>query len=151
MAFEACNRCVKAHRTCYGFKDEGTLLFRHYQPAKLSTHIPSHSALEGAALDMFISDFVIKALDRAVSRGFLDGTQNVSKALDPSSPLVQSTKLVALASVARRQSPKELLEYVDVCYGELLRAYQRALVSSEDSDVSIETLYTAVLLRLYEV
>lgn len=127
------------------------LLFRHYQPAKLSTHIPSHSTLEGAALELFVSDFVIEAPDSTVSRGFLDGMQNVLKILDPSSPLVQSAKLVALANVATRQSHKELLEYVEVYHGELLRAYQQALAPSEGPDVSIETLYTAVLLGLYEV
>lgn len=151
MTVQACTRCIKAHRACSGFKDEGTLLFRHYQPAKLSLHVPSHSTFEGAALDMFISNFVIEASDRSVSRGFLDGMQNLLKTLDPSSPLVQSAKLVALTNEARRQSHKELLGYVEARYGELLQAYRRILSASGNSDVSIETLYTAVLLGLYEV
>lgn len=107
--------------------------------------------LEGTAVEMFISDFVVEASDRALSRGFLDGMQNILEALGPSSPLVQSAKLVALANVARKQGHKELLEYAEVCYGELLRTYQQTLLSSGESDVSIETLYTAVLLGLYEV
>jgi hypothetical protein len=123
MNIQACARCVRAHRACSWFKDEGTLLFRHYQPVTPSKSISCNSELEAAALDIFVSDFFIKASDRALSRDFDDGMQNVLKTLGPGNPLVLSAKLIALANVAKQHSHKKLLGYVETCYGGLLRNY----------------------------
>lgn len=127
------------------------LIFRHYQPPNPRVELLHyHSGPERSALDIFLSNFVIEASDRHVSRGFLDGIQNLLHSLHPSSPLVQSAELVALASVGKRQEREELLEYTQLRYGSLLKEYQEVLASSK-TGVSIEILYTAVCLGLYEV
>jgi hypothetical protein len=107
--------------------------------------------LEAASLDIFLRDFVVQATDRDVSRGFLDGMPSLLRRLrSPDSDLPTAAKLVALASVANKLKRKGLLDSTRRRYCLLIQRFNRSL-SLERGRISIESLYTAVLLGLYEV
>ncbi|KAI1379335.1 hypothetical protein F4677DRAFT_408647 [Hypoxylon crocopeplum] len=154
----ACKRCVKAHRTCPGYLDEGALIFRHFEPPKIAYTSPVRwwspdvpdTELEESAIDMFIAEFVVEPADRQKSRGFLDGMQILLNSVDPGSGLALAAKLVVLASIGNRTGRRSLLERMERQYVSLLRTYHKSL-SMEEDNVSIENLYTAVLLGLYEI
>ncbi|PON27729.1 hypothetical protein TGAM01_v203496 [Trichoderma gamsii] len=107
-------------------------------------------ALERLALDIFLTEFTTKAADRQASRGFLDGIQPLLKSDNPQSSLVCSAKTVALASIGIRLKRKSLIRKTERQYGDLLGNLHQSLYA-ETRCVSIETLYTAILLGLYEI
>lgn len=156
--YKACNRCLKSRRPCPGYKDEATLLFRHYGPSK-DTHlspIPWWSPevldeqLEEGALGIFITEFVVEASDRKRSRGFLDGMPALLASVDAASTLVSAAKLLALVSIANRTGREDLVKRAQRRYGILLKEYHDSL--SQGVKVrSLESLFTAVLLGIYEV
>lgn len=150
---KACNRCVKSRRVCPGYKDEATLLFRNYAPPKtaywVSTEL-SDETLEKQALDLFLAEFVVESRDREQSRGFLDGMQSLLAGVDPDSSLTSAAKAVVLASIGNRTGRQTLIDHAQREYGKLLQKFTQSL-SRDVEAVSIEILYTAVLLGIYEV
>jgi hypothetical protein len=155
---QACRRCTKSGKSCSGYEDESTLVFRHWSSSQAS-NAPSTSwwssetddeTLEKLSLGIFLTEFTTKASDRQASRGFLDGIQPLLQSDNPSSSLVCSAKLVALASIGIRLKRKSLIHKTERHYGDLLGNLHQSLYA-ETHCVSIESLYTAVLLGLYEV
>lgn len=106
--------------------------------------------LEEEALGIFVAEFVVQSVDPESSRGFLDGMQSLLRSVDPQSGLARAAKLVVLASIGNRTGRKSLVQRTERQYGILLREYHGSL-SIEADNVSIESLYTAVFLGLYEV
>ncbi|KAF7562647.1 hypothetical protein G7046_g1481 [Stylonectria norvegica] len=154
----ACNRCVKSRRVCPGYKDEATLLFRHYEPPRVTYKSPvcwwspevGDAKLEETALRIFVAEFVVESRDREHSRGFLDGMQTLLTSVDPESSLASAAKLVVLASIGNRTGRASLAKRTQLKYGQLLQKFTESL-SKEKGAVSIESLYTAVLLGIYEI
>ena len=70
--------------------------------------------------------------------------------VDPSDVLPRAAKILTLASIANRTRRKSLIARTTEEYGNLLRLYLESL-STETEYVSVENLYTAVLLGLYKV
>ena len=143
---------------CPGYKDEATLLFRHYEPPRVTYGSPvcwwvpevPDDKLEETALGIFLAEFVVESRNRQHSRGFLDGMQSLLPKVDPESSLAIAAKVLVLASVANRTGRESLAKRAQQQYGKLLQKFTQSL-SQEAAAVSIETLYTAVLLGIYEV
>ncbi|KAI2624308.1 hypothetical protein GGR54DRAFT_655075 [Hypoxylon sp. NC1633] len=141
-----------------GYLDEGTLIFRHYEPPRISYRSPIQwwspdvpdKELEESAIAIFIAEFVVEPADRRKSRGFLDGMQILLNSVDPNSGLAQAAKLVVLASIGNRTGRRSLVECAETQYVSLLRVYHTNLMMERDN-VSIENLYTAILLGFYEM
>jgi hypothetical protein len=105
---------------------------------------------EKSSLSIFIAEFVLQPVDRQLSRGFLDGMQLLLSGANPSPALASAAKILVLASIGNRMGRKSLISKTERQYVELLRTYHQSL-STETKYVSVENLYTAVLLGLYEV
>ncbi|KAM5354515.1 hypothetical protein ACJ41O_001162 [Fusarium nematophilum] len=153
----ACTRCLKSRRVCLGYKDESTLIFRHYEPTPRITYRSpiswwspevSDSQLEASALGIFTAEFVVESRDRRHSRGFLDGMQSLLGRVDAQSGLARAARALVLASVANRTGRESLREVARRQYGELLGWFGERL---REDGVSIESLYTAVLLGFFEI
>lgn len=97
-----------------------------------------------------MTEFTTKAADRQESRGFLDGIEPLLKSNGLECSLVCSAKIVALASIGIRLKRNSLIIKTEKHYGNLLRNLHQSLYA-ETQCVSIKTLYTAILLGLYEV
>lgn len=110
----------------------------------------SDNRLEEQALDLFLAEFVVESRDREQSRGFLDGMQSLLTRVNPDSSLASAAKAVLLASVGNRTGRKTLVDHAQREYGRLLHKFTHSLSGGAEV-VSIETVYTAVLLGLYEV
>lgn len=155
---QACRRCTKSGKSCSGYEDESTLLFRHWSSSQASNAVSTSfwssetddETLERLSLEIFLTEFTTKAADRQASRGFLDGMQPLLKSNSPQPSLVCSAKIVALASIGIRLNRKSLIRKTERHYGDLLGSLHQSLYA-ETPFVSIEALYTAVLLGLYEV
>lgn len=133
-------------------------MFRHWSGSQASNALSTSwwssetddEALERLSLDIFVTEFTTKAADQRASRGFLDRIQPLLKSDNLESSLVCSAKIVALASIGIRLKRKSLIIKTEKHYGSLLHNLHQSLYA-ETQCVSIETLYTAVLLGLYEV
>lgn len=106
--------------------------------------------LDQRALDIFLAEFVVESHDRKRSRGFLDGMQSLLANVSPDSSLRNAAKIVVLASIGNRTGRESLVKRAQVQYGQLLQDFTASL-SQGSVGVSIENLFTAVLLGLYEV
>ncbi|KAF5005706.1 hypothetical protein FDECE_7867 [Fusarium decemcellulare] len=135
--------------------DEAALLFRNYavpeqRPDSVSFSEAGDDEIESSAIDVFLSDFVVSAVDRRFSRGFMDGMPALIQGAGPLSTLVGAAGLVGLASVSNRINRPSLTLRMERRYCHILRAYHQSL-SEKDSPGSLESLYTAVLLGIYEI
>ncbi|EEU43445.1 uncharacterized protein NECHADRAFT_95012 [Fusarium vanettenii 77-13-4] len=153
----SCQRCLKSRRVCPGYKDDGLLVFRHYQPVdNLSTlqfdrwSPKTDVLLEEVALDIFLDSFVVPSHDRGQSRGFLDGMHSLLANANPACTLISAARVITLASIANRTRWHSLLETAQKRYGQLLMDFTVSL-SQEKAGVSFKYFLTAVLLGLYEV
>ncbi|ENH75378.1 Transcriptional regulatory protein moc3 [Fusarium oxysporum f. sp. cubense race 1] len=149
----ACLRCVKSRRRCPGYKDNTSLLFRHYQPSTppLERWHPSNDfILEVTALDIFLDSLVVQSRDRSHSRGFLDGMHYLFATSAPTSTLMRAARIVVLSSLANRYRRDSLMSLVRRQYGQVLVDYTTDL-SQQTASPSVEHFFTAVLLGLYEV
>ncbi|GKU05580.1 hypothetical protein FLAG1_08471 [Fusarium langsethiae] len=153
----ACLRCVKSRHPCPGYKDDSSLLFRHYSPRNqflyptLERWSPNADyMLEAAAADIFLDELVVRSLDRNQSRGFLDGMHATFAASAPKSTLMSAAKIVVLASLANRYRRQSLFNMVRKQYGQLLWDYMTSL-SLPSETLSPEQFFTSVLLGLYEL
>ncbi|KAF4999347.1 hypothetical protein FGRMN_2488 [Fusarium graminum] len=153
----ACLRCVKSRRPCPGYKDDTSLFFRHYAPANvvlvpsLERWTPSSDYLfETTAIDVFLSNVVVRSRDRSHSRGFLDGMHYIFTNSATNSTLMAAAKIVILGSIANRYRRESLSSSVRRQYGKLLVDYSTAL-SQETGSLSVEHFFTTVLLGLYEM
>ncbi|KAL7783171.1 hypothetical protein V8C43DRAFT_309702 [Trichoderma afarasin] len=151
-------RCKNTGKSCPGYKDEATLVFRHWSNQQASDTLPTlcwssetdDKTLEALSLCIFNSEFVVKTVNRRLSRGFLDGIQLLLKATYSTSVLACSAKILVLASIGNRLGRQSLLIKTDKDYGNLLRKFHQSL-SADMKYVSVENLYTAILLGLYEI
>ncbi|EWZ81506.1 hypothetical protein BFJ70_g5104 [Fusarium oxysporum] len=149
----ACLRCVKSRRRCPGYKDNTSLLFRHYQPSTppLERWHPSNDfILEATALDIFLDNLVVQSRDRSHSRGFLDGMHYLFATSAPMSTLMRAARIVVLSSLANRYRRDSLMSLVRRQYGQVLVDYTTDL-SQQTASPSVEHFFTAVLLGLYEL
>lgn len=76
--------------------------------------------------------------------------QHLLTTRDSSSQLVRSARLVALGLIGTRNHHQSLIDYTFKLYDALLNGYCESL-SLEMGPISIDSLFTAVLLGLYEV
>ena len=106
--------------------------------------------LERRAIDIFLAEFVVESHDRKRSRGFLDGMQFLLLKVQPDSALVSAAKIVVLASIGNRTERNSLRKRAQIQYGQLLQTFTKSL-SHKYEAVTIENLFTAVLLGFYEV
>ncbi|KAL7905812.1 hypothetical protein GGI35DRAFT_471337 [Trichoderma velutinum] len=151
-------RCSKTGKSCSGYKDEATLVFRHWSNQQASYALPTlwwspetdDKKLEELSLRIFNSEFVVETVDQRPSRGFLDGIQILLMTIDSTSVLACSAKILVLASIGNRLGRKSLLIKTDRDYGNLLRKFHQSL-SADMKYVSVESLFTAILLGLYEI
>lgn len=157
VGFEACLRCVRSRRQCPGYRDESSLLFRHYHPTDspvtptLERWLPNtDNMLEASAVDIFLDELVVRSLDPSHSRGFLDGMHDTFATSDPNSTLMSAAKVVVLSSLANRYRRDSLVSMVRKQYGQLLGQYVASL-SVPPGALSAEHFFTAVLLGIYEV
>ncbi|KAL6916590.1 hypothetical protein FSST1_008085 [Fusarium sambucinum] len=154
----ACLRCIKSRHQCPGYKDDSSLLFRHYSPRNSKLVTPTLERwlpnadymLEATAVDLFLDGLVVRSLDRNHSRGFLDGMHDTFAASAPKSTLMSAAKVVVLASLANRHRRQSLFSMVHKQYGQLLGDYVASLSLSSES-LSPEQFFTAVLLGIYEL
>ncbi|KAG8672692.1 hypothetical protein FPOAC1_005973 [Fusarium poae] len=153
----ACLRCVKSRQQCPGYKDDSSLLFRHYSPRNrlitptLERWLPNADyILEANAVDIFLDELVVRSLDQNHSRGFLDGMHGTFASSPPNSTLMSAAKVVVLASLANRYRRQSLFSMVRTQYGQLLGDYVASLSLSSES-LSPEQFFTAVLLGIYEL
>ena len=158
MGSKACLRCVRSRRPCPGYRDDSSLMFRHYSAANTPTDTPAlqrwtpntDHMLESTAVHIFLDELVVRTLDRSQSRGFLDGMHDTFAASAPDSMLMSAAKVAVLASLANRYRRDSLFSIVRKQYGQLLKEYVTSLsIPSESS--SVEQFFTAVLLGIYEV
>lgn len=75
--------------------------------------------------------------------------QHLLRVVSPESPLARAARLVVLASVGNRSNRPALVKRSENEYGDLLSLYHKSL--SSGGPVSVEDLYTAVLLGIFEV
>ncbi|UPK92701.1 hypothetical protein LCI18_003636 [Fusarium solani-melongenae] len=153
----SCQRCLKSRRVCPGYKDDGMLVFRHYQPVdnpsplQLDRWSPTTDVLlEEVALDIFLDGFVVQSQDRRQSRGFLDGMHSLLADAAPACTLISAVRVITLASIANRTRWHSLLETAQKQYGQLLIDFTTSL-SREQTRISSKDFLTAVLLGLYEL
>ncbi|CAK7198238.1 hypothetical protein SEUCBS139899_000897 [Sporothrix eucalyptigena] len=147
----SCTRCIKGRHACPGYKDEAEIIFRHWARPEVPVHVDVNDAeIETHALDIFMHEFVVEPADRALSRGFLDGMPALLSRAGPNSVLANAAKLMALACVANQQRRVALLSRLDNDYCLLLRRFHESL-AAEGDHVTLASLYTAVLLGLYEI
>ncbi|KLO94853.1 uncharacterized protein LW93_3539 [Fusarium fujikuroi] len=149
----ACLRCVKSRRQCPGYRDDTSLLFRHYQPTTppLERWHPSNDfILEATALDNFLDNLVVQSRDRSYSRGFLDGMHYLFATSAPTSTLMRAARIVVLSSLANRYRRDSLGSLVRRQYGQVLVDYNSDL-SRQTASPAVEHFFTAVLLGLYEL
>ncbi|RSM04923.1 hypothetical protein CDV31_009803 [Fusarium ambrosium] len=153
----ACKRCLKSRRVCPGYKDDGMLVFRHYQPLdypntlQLDKWSPTTDILlEEVALDIFLDSVVVQSHDRGQSRGFLDGMHSLLANAAPTCTLISAARVIVLASIANRTRRHSLLATAQRRYGQLLVDFTTSL-SRANSHISSGHFLTAVLLGLYEI
>ena len=107
-------------------------------------------SIQRKALEIFVAEFVLESPDRLQSRGFFDGMQLLLAAAPADSPLARAARLVVLACVGNRMGRCSLVSRSKTDYGVLLQVFQKRLARNT-AKLSIEDLYTAVLLGLFEV
>ncbi|KIW18641.1 hypothetical protein PV08_02930 [Exophiala spinifera] len=177
--YKVCNRCVKAKRTCGGYKDESDIIFRHHRrdlnawhdrtddhsahespfsgrriPPSTVAHYTTadwhDTALEREARELFLKDYSVVSSDRSLSRGYLDGLRQLLVYSGPSSELSRAVTVVSLASYGNKYQRPEICAEAKFLYFQLLQSFQKTISNVATSNV-VESLVTAVLLGLYEI
>ena len=105
---------------------------------------------EDLALEVFFHDYCLIPENRLLSSGYLEGLETFLFNAEPSSSLVQATKLVAFANIGSRFGRPALVQRARIMYSDMLHTFQM-LISNPASSSTAELLMTAVLLGLYEV
>lgn len=177
--YQVCNRCVKAKRTCRGYKDESDIIFRHHRRDlnAQSDHSDAHdandscpsrrkipssnvahyttadwhdAALEREARELFLKDYSVISSDRTLSRGYLDGLRQLLVYTGSSSEVSRAVTIVSLASYGNKHQRPEICAEAKFLYFQLLQSFQKTISNVATFNI-VESLVTAVLLGLYEV
>lgn len=177
--YQVCNRCVKAKRTCGGYKDESDIIFRHHRhdlyrdhsdtreaheiesehsrrknPLSKVAHYTSadwhDAALEREARELFLNDYSVISSDRSLSRGYLDGLRQLLVYTGSSSEVSRAVTIVSLASYGNKHHRPEICAEAKFLYFQLLQSFQKTISNVATFNI-VESLVTAVLLGLYEV
>lgn len=159
---------MKSKLVCPGYQDETDLNFRQYRepdsnrsnpqsttlPYEL--HIPSPTTfqenlhqrppddveIEQHALAAFVNDFCIVPKSKSLSRGYLDGLEDLLAR--PSLVLAKATNIAALASLGNKLDRPHLIRRAKTLYPDVLRTFQ-VTMSKLGSSNPAESLTTAVL------
>lgn len=173
-------RCVKAQRTCGGYEDGVDRLFRQYKvpdgssapfvssarkctlpirvrepgtdmlPFDLPPAEVSDEVVEQYAIRSFFYDYCIVSTNRSLSRGYLDGLEEMVTRLGFQSDLSKACKLVAFANRGTTLNRPGLTRKSERLYQELLGSLAKALANLDKANIA-ESLMIAMLLGLYEV
>ncbi|KAJ9646062.1 hypothetical protein H2204_000724 [Knufia peltigerae] len=171
--------CVKAKRTCGGYKDESDIIFRHHRhdlyrdhsdtreahelesehsrrknPLSKVAHYTSadwhDAALEREARELFLNDYSVISSDRSLSRGYLDGLRQLLVYTGSSSEVSRAVTIVSLASYGNKHHRPEICAEAKFLYFQLLQSFQKTISNVATFNI-VESLVTAVLLGLYEI
>ena len=173
-------RCITAQRTCAGYEDNLTRIFRHYDrqdgdliPFKsmaLKCHLPvrvsgpgtdivpedslpqevSDDKDEEFALRAFFYDYCIISNNRSLSRGYLDGLELMLHHLGWQSDLAKACKVVAFSNQSIKLHRPALARKAEISYHNLLGSLAKAIKKPAFVNTA-ESLMIAMLLGLYEV
>ena len=173
-------RCVTAQRTCGGYEDGATHMFRQYDgqdgdpvlfkstarkcslPVRVSKPgtdiLPedgqpqelSNEKVEEFALRAFFYDYCIVSMNPYLSRGYLDGLELMLHQLGWESDLAKACKAVAFASHGSKLRRPVLKQKAEMLYHNLLGSLAKAIEDSAFATTA-ELLMIAMLLGLYEV
>ncbi|KAI1614931.1 hypothetical protein EDD37DRAFT_402492 [Exophiala viscosa] len=172
-----CNRCIKAKRTCLGYKPVSDLIFRTQRfdrgnnhpiiqqlhtnnghrvtvairrPPVLTLTEWHTSEFEQTARDSFLQNYCIVPSDPSLSRGYLDGLPRLIEHYGPLSELSRVLTIVAFASYGNKHRRPEVAEKAKILYFELLQSFRSSILNVRTSNI-VGSLMTAVLLGLYEI
>lgn len=106
--------------------------------------------LEQSALALFEKEFTLVPADPRLSRGFLNGMQFLLARVEPNSTLAWPARKLVLACEGNRTGRQDLVVQTEEQHVHLLQIYGSSLAAKSNC-ISVENLYTAVLLGLYEV
>lgn len=76
--------------------------------------------------------------------------QHLLRRVHPASILARTARILVLACTGYRTGRRSLVSRTEMQYVDILQMYSRSL-SAQSTYISVEDLYTAVLLGLYEV
>lgn len=168
ICHKSCNRCLKAGFTCSGYRERQGGIFQHSSASRLAYLSNQSKALEAVelpnrlpqdfpdvhietcALNAFFQHFTDVSRDPTVSRGYLDGLEDLVRRANPDAHVHQACKVMALACLGSRLNISALLVQARSLYIQLLHPFSKSLLEISTQDV-MESLVTAVLLGLYEV
>lgn len=164
-----CKRCTNSRRTCLGYEGEAATIpqgsapkFAESKCAVAERKRPPRSSPPSnrlgverdpkvrAAFNTFFSNFVIVPRDRSLSRGYLDGLEDLLATAGQGSEVVRATRIVALASAANTSGSHDLLHRAQTEYADTLLAFKKLLHDATRCHTD-EALMTAALLGLYEM
>jgi hypothetical protein len=117
-----------------------------------STHhnILDWGNIEQNARCAFFNDYCIVSSNRDLSRGYLHGLQPMITKAGPSSELLQACTIIALTSLGKKLGNAVFVNRAKGLYSLLLQSF-RLSISNEAIFTTVESLFTAALLGLYEV
>ncbi|KIW10800.1 hypothetical protein PV08_10099 [Exophiala spinifera] len=161
-------RCLKAGFPCSGYRPRQNGTFRQSSvshPPYLSkkskaldlVEVPNcfpqawpDINTEACALSAFFQHFTDVSRDPTISRGYLDGLEDLFRCADSDAHIQQACRIMAFACLGSRLKMPALLVQARSLYIKLLHSFSRSLLKLSSQDV-IESLVTAVLLGLYEL
>ena len=163
---------MKAKVICPGYQDEIDLIFRRYRkdgsdrsnprstgsPFELQIPSPLYQGnlhqrpledveFEQRALAAFVDDYCIVPKDNSLSRGYLDGLEDLLAR--SSLAVAKAANIAGLASLGNKLDRPHLIHRAKTLYPDALCTFQ--VTMSKGSSPSTESLTIAVLLGLYEV
>lgn len=168
ICHKSCNRCLKAGFNCSGYRERQGGTFRQsfagYPPylsnqvkpfeiIELPKRLPQafpDAHVEACGLTAFFQHFTDVSRDTTVSRGYLDGLEDLVRRAEPDALVLQACKVMALACLGSRLKMLDLLDQARSLHIQLLHSFSKSLLELSAHDV-MESLVTAVLLGLYEV
>ncbi|KFY75157.1 hypothetical protein V499_04856 [Pseudogymnoascus sp. VKM F-103] len=175
----SCARCLTSNRTCVGYSDGASLIFRPQEiqsgsPSQLSSarkctlpiRIPcpntgvlpedthprefSQEEADKRIIQAFLYEYCIASTNHTLSRGYLDGLESMLSHAGHYSSLAMACRAVANANHGRKLCRPRLIARAEEAYQELLGAL-RVAIECPDFPETPEALMIAMLLGLYEI
>ncbi|OBT74023.1 hypothetical protein VF21_05986 [Pseudogymnoascus sp. 05NY08] len=175
----SCARCLKSNRTCVGYSDTASLIFRPQEsqggrPPPLSsarkctlpirTCCPKTGVLpedshpkefsqeeaDKRIIQAFLYDYCVPSTNHTLSRGYLDGLESMLSQVGHYSSLAMACRAVANANHGRKLGRPRLIARAEEAYQELLGAL-RIAIECPDFTETPEALMIVMLLGLYEM
>lgn len=176
---KSCLRCTKAGRTCGGYEEDASIIFRPYdspghlllpfksmaRKCSLPVRIPgpgtdlpedttpketSDEEVEGYALRAFFYSYCIVSMNQSISLGYLSGLEWIVRRSEMHSDIARACKAVALATAGIKLRRPVLTRKAEALYHDLLWSSARTMKNPAFAHTA-ESLVVAVLLGLYEV